>query len=328
MSRLARIAQAVDRLTYRAARAPLGAPVIEPYLGYATPDGMIVRGRVLRALRRSEPRAGHGPIRRLRQMAALFLTHEIAGAEIRASAFGVATRSDPEGYFQLEIPMRPATGWAEVEVAPEGGAAVDCPVRVPAPGAEYGIVSDIDDTVIRTGAWSLARNLWTTFTGSLDTREVFDDAVALLERLSGGGVNPVFYVSSSPWNLHHFLLSLFDRAGVPRGPLFLRDYGLSVTRQGAAAHLGHKGAAIGTVLDANPGLPFVLIGDTGQHDAHIYRRVAEAAPGRIRAVILRRAGREAEAAEVAALRALGVPVEVVAHYGSLSAAAIVRRAGG
>ncbi len=56
---------------------------------------------------------------------------------------------------------------------------------------------DIDDTMMQTGAYSLARNLWTTFTGSALTRDVFPDAVALMTRLHDG-MNPVFYVSSAP----------------------------------------------------------------------------------------------------------------------------------
>ena len=192
------------------------------------------------------------------------------------------------------------------------------PALVPHPDARFGVISDIDDTMMQTGAYSLARNLWTTFTGSAATRRVFPDAVGLMERLTSEGRTPVFYVSSSPWNLHAFLEEvLFTRGDLPRGPVFLRDLGLSETKFVTAGHGNHKGAAIDRILAANPGLPFVLIGDTGQHDAAIYRAAAERHPGRIAGVILREPGRGADAtdlAEIEGLSGLGVPVRHGADY--------------
>ncbi|WP_047772171.1 phosphatase domain-containing protein [Wenxinia marina] len=288
-------------------------PVIDPHVGYATPAALHLRGRILSRVPRIDPGV-RTTLGNLRQMASLFVTDEVSGVEVTAPAYGISTRSDAEGYFALEVPRPASSGWHEVEVR-AGVSAVTMPALVPRGDATLCIVSDIDDTVIRTGAWSLWRNLATTFTGGLASREVFADGVELLTRLEDGGRNPVFFVSSSPWNLHDFLSRLLGAAGVPRGPMFLRDFGLA---HRAAGHEGHKGRAIDTILAAVPDLPFVLIGDTGQRDAHVYRAAAERHPGRVRAVILRRAGREAEAAEVAALRAMGVPVEVVADYGAVS----------
>jgi phosphatidate phosphatase APP1 len=41
------------------------------------------------------------------------------------------------------------------------------------------------------------------------------------------------------------------------------------------------------VLDVNPQLPFVLIGDSGQQDPEIYTQVVRENPGRIRAIYIR-----------------------------------------
>ena len=294
-----------------------GAPVIDPYLGYATPEGLIARGRVLTELRRTTPEDNKGAFDNLREMAGLFLTDEVADVTVRAPDHGVEAVSDEEGYFTLVITDHaPAPGWHEIRVEAEGAEAF-LPVRVSDPAAPWGVISDVDDTVIRTGAWSLWQNLRTTFSGNLSTREVFEDGVKLLDRMVKRGA-PVFYVSSSPWNLHSFLTRLFEQAGVPRGPLFLRDYGVSETQLITGTHGDHKGAAIDAILGAHPGLPFILIGDTGQHDAHVYRDAAKRHPGRIAHVILRRAGREAEAQAVADLRNMGVSVDVVVNYGAVS----------
>jgi len=301
---------------YRRLRGPLKRPVVvDPYLGYATPDTLVARGRILASLRGRDPRAGQSLWANLRQMASLFVTDEIGGQTVRVPGRVETAVSDPEGYFTLILPRDGAVVDTTISaVVDERDVAL--PVAVPRPDAAFGVISDIDDTVMRTGAWQLWRNLWTSFTGNALTREVFDDAVALMGRLSRGGRNPVFYVSSSPWNLHGFLQSVKDRAGLVPGPMFLRDLGLN--QVAGTGHEGHKGRMIDTILAANPGLRFVLIGDTGQRDGAIYRAAAERHPGRIARVILRWAGpTRAVEADLAGLRLSGVEVDAVEDFALL-----------
>ena len=283
-------------------------PLLEPYCGFAGPDRLILRGRVLTSLRRTEPDPRHSKFTNLRQMASLFFTTEVAKVPVRLPGTSIRAISDEEGYLQFEVPRDGrGPGWAEFPVAIEGDPTTirAFPALIPREDARYGVISDIDDTMIETGAYSLARNLWTTFTGSTLTRTVFADAVDLMARLSDGGRNPVFYVSSSPWNLHHFLETIFARAGLVRGPVFLRDLGVSEKKLVTNKHGAHKSRAIDRILAANPALPFVLIGDTGQHDAKIYREAAARHPDRIAGVVLREPGRGADADDMAEIRALG-----------------------
>ena len=302
------LARRAEALLERIGDRDDGAPVLQPYTGYATPQGVVLRGRVLSHLRRAEPDAEQSKIVNLRQMVSLFITDEVAGVTVSGGgAFGV---SDPEGYVRLLVGGDFAPGWTDIEVSIDGqedGGAV-FPARIPGPDADCMIISDIDDTMIETGAHSLARNLWTTFTGSALTRKVHEDARDLIRALEDGGRNPVFYVSSSPWNLHDFLVAIFERAGLPRGPMFLRDLG--VVEEGiGASHGTHKGAAIDAILAANPHLPVWLLGDSGQKDAQVYRDAVARHPGRILGVALREpapgaGGDDAEA--MAAIEAAGV----------------------
>ena len=298
-------------------RPPRSAPpVIEVYLGYSTPEHWVARGRVLTRLVRPEVRPGQRRLRNLLQMLSLFLTDEVADVAVKATAHGVSAETDEEGYFTLLVPRGSSHGWAEVAVLAEGARAV-LPVQVTLPGARLAVVSDIDDTVIETGAWSLWRNLRTTFAGNMTSRHVFPDAVELLGRLSEGGRNPLFFVSSSPWNMHAFLEGIFARVGLVKAPLFLRDLGIGEVQLVSSTHGEHKGSVIDRLLAANPGLPFWLVGDTGQHDAEVYAEAAARHPGRIARVTLRRAGRAAPEEPVARLRTAGVPVDLLDDYGPL-----------
>ena len=296
------------------------APVLEAYRGYATPDALVLRGRVLSHIRRGEAREGQSRWRNFRQMLLLFFTAEVEGVAV---SVGDATAlSDEEGYVRLEVPIPPGTtGWTQVNGYIAGDAA-SFPAHIPDPDARHGIISDVDDTMIHTGAHRLILNLWTTFTGSLLTREVFTDSIALMTHLAENGRNPVFYVSSSPWNLHHFLETLFDRVGLPKGPFFLRDLGITEDKFITAGHGAHKGEAIDTILAANPDLPFVLLGDTGQKDAHVYLDAARRHPGRIAGIYLREPGSGPDAVTKAALAeiaALGIDYASAPDFDAVTA---------
>ncbi len=304
-----RAAQLVESGLERIGDRADDAPVLDPYLGYATPDGVLLRGRVLSHLRRVEPDAEQSKWMNLRQMVNLFVTDEVQGVTVTTQDGTTSGISDAEGYLRMAVAGDFAPGWTTIRLAIEGQAPVPFHALVPRPDATHMIVSDIDDTMIETGAHSLARNLWTTFTGSALTRQAHGDAIDLIEALTQGTRNPVFYVSSSPWNLHDFLEDLFAAEGVPRGPMFLRDLG--VTDEGIGdGHGTHKTAAIETLLAVNPGLPAYLIGDSGQADAKIYCDVVARHPGRILGVALREPapGTGADdAAAIAAIEAAGIP---------------------
>ena len=102
-----------------------------------------------------------------------------------------------------------------------------------------------------------------------------------LYRDLAAGINPVFYVSSSPWNLYSFLQGFLRHRDFPPGPVLLRDL------LGNAEGRARKHERIDLVLALNPGLPFVLLGDSGEHDPEIYAEMVKAHPDRFLAVYIR-----------------------------------------
>ena len=153
-------------------------------------------------------------------------------------------------------------------------------VRVAGRDARFGILSDIDDTILETGVQRVVRMIRQTLAGSALTRSPFPGAAELYRDLAAGS-NPVFYVSSSPWNLHAFLVAFLRHHGFPLGPVLLRDL------LGTAAGREQKAGRIREILDLHPQLPFVLIGDSAEKDPEIYADIVRAYPGRILAVYIR-----------------------------------------
>lgn len=308
-----------DRLAQR--RRQKRDQVIAPYYGYETPNGVVLRGRILNHLRNSTPADGQSTFRNMREMASLFLTSEVAQVRVSTLDGKAEGLSDEEGYFSLLL-VDDADRAEHVCVwLPDtpAGPVASLPVYRCNSAARYGVISDIDDTLLETGAYSLARNLWTTLTGNALTRKMFPDAVQLMSQLHDG-VNPVFYVSSSAWNLYDFLQEVFRRHGMVPGPMFLRDLGLTETHLIKGSHGSHKGNAIDTILAANPDLPFLLMGDTGQHDAQVYLDAIGRHPGRIERVILRQPGggpNDETIAAMQSIRAAGIKLDTAVNYTAL-----------
>jgi phosphatidate phosphatase APP1 len=269
----------------RALVSKLRDPVILlPYLGYGTRERLRLCGRVLQD---EGFRAASGTEARWRNMVAFFKRMEsdvIRGAALRAR-FGSNTRettSDRQGYFQAEIQnARAKPGWNEVslELVRDPRIRATGRVLVPAAAAQFGIVSDIDDTIVYSNVLSKWRMVLSLALSNARTRKPFKGVGAFYRALHRG-VNPVFYVSKSPWNLYVPLVEYLEAQGLPLGPLELRDFGLRMRKN-------HKSEALEAILRTYPRLPFVLIGDSGEQDPEIYAGIVRRHPRRIRAIYIR-----------------------------------------
>ncbi len=82
-------------------------------------------------------------------------------------------------------------------------------------------------------------------------------------------------------------MEFLDAHGIPKGPLMLRDIGLSRDQFIAGSHEVHKLKQINHILEVFQELSFILIGDSGQKDPQIYFEVVKTHPGRVLAVYIR-----------------------------------------
>jgi phosphatidate phosphatase APP1 len=266
---------------------------IESYGGHGGAQGVVVRGRVYDDPAPTTAAEGEGVRAAMRRTLRHFVTDELPGVPLRITVGDavVDAVTDDEGYFQARLQPDQgalASPWtaATVELGGDyrgltGRYVTPLDVRVPAPGARFGIVSDIDDTILETGVQRAGHMIRQTFTGSSLTRTAFPGAAELYRDLAADDVNPVFYVSSSPWNLHAFVDAFLRHREFPLGPLLLRDL------LGTVAEREQKHGRIHEVLDQHADLPFVLIGDSGEKDPAIYADIVGHYPGRVLAVYIR-----------------------------------------
>ena len=299
--------------------------IIISYLGYGTADKLSFGGRILEDEGFTPATSADRTWRNLINMYKRFETDEVPGARIRARFQGIESEviTDHEGYFSFEIqPVQNLNSqpWQEVELElldppspKERPVRATARVLVPSAAARFGIISDIDDTVISSNVLNKLKMILTVILSNEHTRKPFEGVAALYRALqggaSGGEDNPIFYVSNSAWNLYIPLLEFLNVQKIPLGPLLLRDFGDHVLF--AEDPMSHKKRNIKMILDSFPHLSFVLIGDSGESDPEIYRDVVKEYPTRIRAVYIRSIdGRPARLAAIDKL------IEEVRHTGS------------
>lgn len=292
----------VDWLRYR--RRPSGPFRIVPYRGHGTGQTLYVRGRVLQGKPIPPASEDDSAWRNLANTVRRLESDEVPAARVRARAGDVVAEAvaDEEGYFEFELDTETFTRdrevWRSVELdlldplEEDGtGATATARVLVPPSQSSFAVISDIDDTVVKTDVTNLLRMLRLVFLTNARTRLPFEGVAAFYRALhrgeAGDTTNPIFYVSSSPWNLYDLLHEVFEVHGIPAGPLFLKDYGIAKEVLLSLGHREHKLRSIEHILEVHSSLPFVLVGDSGQQDPEIYREVVQRFPGRILTIYIR-----------------------------------------
>lgn len=187
----------------------------------------------------------------------------------------------------------------------------------PEPTASFGVISDIDDTVLQTHMNSRMRlkMMYVSFLKGAHQRLPMEGMVDLYQQLSNADEkkNPFFYVSNSPWNVHDVLSEFLSLQKLPAGPVLLRDFGWHLVFKGKNPKI-HKIESIRHILETYPNLPFVLFGDTASSDADHYAHFREKYPEQIRAVYIRHTQDTRNARRVKALiESLADPNFILIH---------------
>ncbi|HXI00163.1 MAG TPA: phosphatase domain-containing protein [Sphingobacteriaceae bacterium] len=277
---------------------------IVAYRSYGTTTRLYIKGRVLEDKGIAKYTEKDTILNNLVNMYKRFESDEIPFARLRVNFDGEEhiMTTDEEGYFMLNLapkaPVKTEDLWHEINIelieAPipfTEGLSIETQVLVPPADAEYGIISDIDDTIVKTSATDVLAMSRTVFLNNARTRLPFAGVSEFYKSLqlgrNGKRNNPFFYVSSSPWNMYDLLKDFLDLNKIPEGPLLLRDFGLQDNKFISSGHMGHKFKEIENILLTYPQLNFVLIGDSGQEDPKIYREVVKKYPGRILAIYIR-----------------------------------------
>ncbi len=219
-----------------------------------------------------------------------FITAEAQSVEVEITV-GAETYTactDSSGNLDARIPNPGlAPGWHRIDLRSERSATVQGRIRVISDQSRFGIISDIDDTVLST---LLPRPLvaaYNTFVAQEQARSPVRGMAGFYRDLLRHHQDaPTIYVSTGAWNTAGTLRRFLARNAFPDGPMLLTDWGPTNTgwfRSGRA----HKEQCLETLVEDFPNISWVLVGDDGQRDPVIYGEFARRHPQQVRAIAIR-----------------------------------------
>jgi phosphatidate phosphatase APP1 len=268
---------------------------VVPYRGWVTREKAVVLGRAVLADVALEAMLERSP-RVIRVAYERFGTLESSPVPVQVAweEQSTTTSSDSGGFVDVSFPVQGTpplhTTRAQLSLHGAAGAATVAEIFGLHPAAAFGVISDIDDTVLETELSNPYKRVLQLIYSEQRMRLPFDGIASLYQALSQQN-NPIFYVSNAPWNLYAHVAELLDHHQIPKGPLLLRDSRIAerVVRDEASGQvLVHKQRALRRIVEDHPQLNFVLLGDSSRRDPLRYVEVAEAFPGRVAAIYIRR----------------------------------------
>lgn len=279
----------------------VGPVRILPYLGYGTARAVYVSGRAVAHYRVRESLVTDSLWRNIVNTIRRFNALSIPETQVRVRIGHneQIALTNTRGHFRirlaLDAPLPEDKIWHEVDLtlvdyADQPGAHAISRVFVPTARAAFGVISDLDDTVIQTNVVSKIKTVVNTFMRNAHTRLSFPGVAAFYRGLQQGineTWNPLFYISTSPNTLYDMLMTFMRLKNIPPGPMFLINMGMTKTHFFRPNSRQHKQREIMHILDTYAPLPFLLIGDSSEHDPEIYLDTLRYYPKRIKAIYIR-----------------------------------------
>lgn len=284
---LARWEYRVHAWRERRARARGHRPTVAAFPGYGGDDWIRVLGRVLIVPpTKTRNRGEDATVRGWRSFAAV----PVGYAQVSVTVNGVTHEvvADRGGVVDTVLPATLDPGWQSITMTVEESEPVEAKVFIVASDVRFGVISDVDDTVMVTALPRPLVAAWNSFVLDEHARQPVPGMAVLLERLvrdhSGA---PVVYLSTGAWNVAPTLVRFMRRHLFPPGALLLTDWGPTHDRWFRSGK-DHKRENLRRLAREFPEVKWLLIGDDGQHDDDLYTAFADEFPGNVTAVAIRR----------------------------------------
>lgn len=271
----------------RRARARGLGPTVTPFASYGSQEWVRVLGRTLIVpSARNSDSEELGRVRGWRSFASV----PVGYAQVQVTVSGITHEvvADRGGVIDVVIPASLASGWQTFTMSVEGSESIESRAFVVGPEVEFGLVSDVDDTVMVTALPRPLLAAWNSFVVTEHARQPVPGMAVLLERVARENSGaPVIYLSTGAWNVAPTLTRFLRRHLFPPGSMLLTDWGPTHDRWFRSGR-AHKMDNLERLRHEFPAVRWLLVGDDGQHDDELYTRFAAAHPDNVAAVAIRR----------------------------------------
>jgi phosphatidate phosphatase APP1 len=218
-------------------------------------------------------------------------------AEVNGRSFRLKKKTKKNGHFKDSFSIDAAVVEQAAEVDESGNRILRFAVNAEDPKSNQAngliyllnrtgvsVVSDIDDTIKDSSVGDRKELLNNTFLR--DFRSV-EGMAAVYQDWAKKGAS-FHYVSSSPWQLFSSLQQMNVSHEFPLGTMHLRNFRLRDQLLKKVIIRRHgKTTAIRALMKNLPDRKFVLIGDSGEKDPQIYRKICRKFPDRVKALFIR-----------------------------------------
>ncbi|KFI84883.1 App1 family protein [Bifidobacterium psychraerophilum] len=311
-------------------------PIVEPYVGYGTPDYSRLICRTTLSPERGRSGLAVRGIRSAFKVPASRTQVKISidGTRLRTVQVGSSevydqpdrgreqsdefALSDSSGYLDLVAEHHLSPGQHEVSYQVSRRAPVTAPLYIYPSSTPLGVISDIDDTILVTQVPSLWRAAYNMLLLNPKKRVSVPGMSVLYNKIRDLYPHaPFFYLSTSPWNVESSIRHFINYHGFPEGPLLLRDLDPR-PKDFIPTGVEHKLEFVDQLMADFPNMKFLLLGDDGQKDPTTYATVARRYPGRIMAIGIRQLSPRESIGAVAGITATQpMPVtDVPVFYGT------------
>lgn len=271
----------------RRARRRGRTATILPFPGYGGPGWVRVVGRVLIVPPR--PRTASGEFASVRGWRS-FVGIPVSFATVQVTLNGRVheVTADRGGVVDAVIHEELPSGWQTLQMRVEGQEPAEARVFVVSADVTFGVVSDVDDTVMVTALPRPLVAAWNSFVVDEHARLPVPGMAVLLERiLRDNPGSPMLYLSTGAWNIAPTLSRFLSRHLFPAGSFLLTDWGPTHDRWFRSGR-EHKLTNLRRLAVEFPHIKWLLIGDDGQHDEAIYTQFLAEHPASVAGVAIRR----------------------------------------
>lgn len=283
LAQVIHVADVIHAIRGRIATATGAVPTIVAYAGYGSTSWVRVLARVV--LMRTSGTTTTGTVRGWRA----FMSVPVRNSQIEVELDGVThlVQADAGGLVDVVLESSLPPGWHTITLRSANAEPAEARIQIVDPDARFGIVSDIDDTVMVTALPRPLLALWNTLVLSERARTPTPGMAVMLDRVVAHNPGaPILYLSTGAWNVAPALARFLARNLYPDGVLLLTDWGPS-RQHWFRSGPQHKLRNLARLAEEFPDIKWLLIGDDGQHDPAIYAEFARNHPTQTAAIAIR-----------------------------------------
>lgn len=258
-----------------------------PFPGYGGPGWVRVVGRVLivppqRRTKDGEPAS----VRGWRSFVGIPVSFATVTVEVGGTTHEVV--ADRGGVVDTVISADLEPGWLRFTMSSEGQEPVEATAFIVSGSTRFGVVSDVDDTIMVTALPRPFVAFWNSFVVDEHARLPVPGMAVLLDQLLNQHPGaPMVYLSTGAWNIAPTLRRFLGRHLFPAGSMLLTDWGPTHDRWFRSGR-EHKLTNLRRLATEFPDVRWLLIGDDGQHDEAIYHQFLQEYPDAVAGVAIRR----------------------------------------